>query len=617
MSTKAKQKKRSASVKRKPRKVYGHSHLCVYLLLLGAVATIVIGSGLAWFLLLDIPNIRTVEDYRPQVATTVLDRHGKPVDAIYRQYRIITRLEDMPPLLPKAFVAAEDSRFWVHQGLDVWSILRAAINNLRSGRRSQGGSTITQQVTRSLMLSREKSYSRKITESILAYRLNKVLTRQEILFIYLNETYLGEGAYGVAAAARRYFGKSVKELTLAEIALLAGLPQAPSRYSPHKRPQAAKARQRYVLNRMAEDGIISSGAARAAYSTQLQYRPPQHSKQVAGYFTDHVRTLLRRTYGREALYGKGLTVVTTLDSDMQENAVKAISAGVSAIVTRQGDPPPQGALVAMNAQTGRVRALVGGTNFQESPFNRATNAKRQPGSVFKPFVYAAAFEQGRRPNDTITDAPLTIRNRDGSVWSPKNYANRYAGPTTLTEGFIHSRNIVAIKLLQQTGLQPVVRLARNAGINAPLEPDLTLALGSSPLSLLEATSAYTMFANQGRSIEPVFITSIRDHNGRRQGWPQSRPRPVLSAETAATMHRLLTLAVQRGTGKKASTIAHAAGKTGTTDHNTDAWFIGYSGRLLTGVWLGHDRNRPLGRSETGGNSAAPVWTTFMKHAQPR
>jgi penicillin-binding protein 1A len=583
---------------------------------MGGIASLLVGGGLAWFLFLDIPDIHSVDDYRPQVATIVLDRTGKPVDAIYKQYRIITPLRKMPSLLPKAFVAAEDSRFWQHPGLDLWSILRAGINNVRSGRRSQGGSTITQQVTRSLMLTREKSYTRKITESILAYRLTKMLTKEEILYIYLNEIYLGAGAYGIEAGANRYFGKKSSQLSLAEIALLAGLPQAPSRYSPHKRPKAAKARQRYVLNRMAEEGLITNAAARKAYQQELHYIAPHKNKIIAGYFTAHVRKLLAKQYGQEALFQQGLTVMTTLDSQLQAHAVRAVKNGVNQVAKRQKTKNlPQGALVAMDARTGRVRALVGGTNYQQSQYNRAVDANRQPGSSFKPFIYAAAFEKGRQPGDLINDAPFSIRNRDGSVWQPKNYNNRYQGSTSLADGLIHSNNIVSIKLLQQAGLKPVIQLAQQAGISADLQPDLTLALGSSPVSLLEMTAGYAAFANQGLAIRPVFITSVRDHAGKLRQWPQPRPNKILSPGTAQQIKRLLTLAVQNGTGRQAAAVKNAAGKTGTSNNNTDAWFIGFSDRLLAGVWLGYDRSRSLGKKETGGRAAAPVWKTFMQQTK--
>ncbi|WP_051305833.1 penicillin-binding protein 1A [Desulfogranum mediterraneum] len=617
MSTKPAQKKRSpARKKSRPKRRYSHIHLCLLLLACGGLVTLLIGTGLAWLLMLKIPDIRSIDDYRPQVATVILDRHGKPLDAIYNQYRLLTPLNKMPRHLAQAFVAAEDSRFWEHPGVDLWSIGRAAVNNLISGRRSQGGSTITQQVTRALMLTREKSYRRKLTESILAYRLNRTLSKEEILYIYLNEIYLGAGAYGVAAAAQVYFGKPLNRLDLAECAILAGLPQAPSRYSPLKHPQAAKARQRYVLNRMAEEGYIQPATARWAYIQPLRYRKAGEDKSQNGYFSAYVRSLLAARYGREAIFHQGLTVSTTLDSRLQRLAQRAILEGSRQVGERQQKTPPQGALVAMEADSGRIRAMVGGTNYSASPFNRAVEAKRQPGSVFKPLIYAAALQQGMSLNQQINDAPLAIRNRNGSTWRPHNYDRSFRGPTSLAQGLIHSRNIVAIKLLRKTGIKPVIRLARQAGISTPLEPDLTLALGTSPVSLLEMTGAYSAFAGQGYSIRPVCITSVRDHRGRRRAWPQPKARQIIRPESARSIKGLLSQAVSRGTGRKAAGIPGAAGKTGTSNNNTDAWFIGFSGRLLAGVWLGHDRNQPLGKGETGGRAAAPIWKTFMQEARP-
>lgn len=423
--------------------------------------TLCIGTGLTWFLSLNIPDIRSANDYHPLVATMVLDKHGRTIDAIYEEYRIVINYREMPKLLPQAFVAAEDSRYWEHGGLDLWSIVRAAINNMCSGRRSQGGSTITQQVTRSLMLSREKSYFRKITEAILAYRLDRMLTKQEILSIYLNEIYLGSGAYGVEAAAMTYFNKPARKLNLAEIALLAGLPQSPSRYSPLTHFKRAKARQRYVLNRMAEDGIITPAAARRAYEQKLTMGHPVQDRAMNGYFAQYVRTRLEHRYGRKALLRDGLRVYTTLDLNLQRAATRALREGTEAVHARHKTKnSPQGALVALDTASGRILAMVGGTDYNTSQYNRAVRANRQPGSVFKPLVYATAFERNISPASIIEDTPFSIRNRDGSVWSPKNYSNKYYGPTSLQDGLIHSRNIVAIKLLQKTGLKPVIKLAK-------------------------------------------------------------------------------------------------------------------------------------------------------------
>ncbi|HFQ90782.1 MAG TPA: penicillin-binding protein 1A, partial [Desulfobulbus sp.] len=328
MSTKPSRKRQKTTRSTRSRtRPLSQTPIIVFLLVVCGLATLCIGTGLAWFLSLNIPDIRSVSDYRPLVATRVLDRNGREIDAIFRQYRIVVPYNRMAPLLPRAFVAAEDSRFWQHGGLDIWSIFRAAVNNLRSGRRSQGGSTISQQVTRALLLTREKSYFRKITEAILAYRLDRMLSKKEILTIYLNEIYLGEGAYGVEAAARTYFGKSAADLDLAEIALLAGLPQAPSRYSPLTHFSAARARQRYVLNRMAEDGIISAATARRAYAEKVHLQKGNRQKEQNGYFTEYIREQLSGRYGSEELFRQGLVVSTTLDSRLQKAAIRALRDG--------------------------------------------------------------------------------------------------------------------------------------------------------------------------------------------------------------------------------------------------------------------------------------------------
>jgi penicillin-binding protein 1A len=611
LSTKATRKKpaRKRTARKKP---IGANPIIIFLLLIAGLVTVAIGTGLAWFLSLDLPDIRSMDDNRPLVATRVVDRHGRPIDAIYKQYRIVITQHEMTPLLRKAFVAAEDSRYFSHPGIDLWSILRAAINNLRSGHRGQGGSTITQQVTRALMLDRKKTYQRKLTEAILAYRLDHILSKQDVLTIYLNEIYLGEGAYGVEAAARTYFSKSARELNLAEAALLAGLPQSPSRYSPIHHWQAAKARQRYVLNRMAEDGIITPAHARSAYNRPIRLNPSGAMKQAAGYFTDYVRSLLAREYGEKALYREGLTVWTTLDSRLQQAAVTTLAQGLKrARANLSGRAGLQGALVAIDSATGAIRALVGGASYTKSPFNRAVAARRQPGSVFKPIIYAAAFEQGISPELRLDDAPLLIRNPDGTTWKPRNYSHTYRGPTSLREALIHSNNIVTIKLLQKIHPGPAIALARKMGIHSELKPELPLALGAFPVTVLEMTGAYTVFADGGLYHVPRAITRVRDRKGRVRPWPAPPVRQPVSAATARTMTDILGQVISRGTGSQARGIPGAAGKTGTSDDNRDAWFIGYTDTLTTGVWVGYDRGRTLGRGGTGGRIAAPIWKEFM------
>lgn len=605
--------KRPAIKKPVRRKTRNHNDIITFLLVIAGVVTLSIGSGLAWFLSLDIPEIRSVNDYQPLVTTTLLDRRGNIIDSVFEQNRIVLRYDELQPLIPQAFVAAEDGRYWDHGGLDTWSIARAFINNIKTGRRSQGGSTITQQVTRALMLSPEKSYFRKLKEAILAYRLNKMLSKEDILSIYLSEIYLGEGAYGVEAAARTYFGKPSSRLNLAEIALLAGLPQSPSRYSPVKHFDRAQARQRYVLNRMVEEEIISAAAARQAYQRQLTLHDNRKQKQQNGYFTQYVRSQLEKRFGAEQLLHAGLVVTTTLDPSIQAKAVQAVGRGTKKIQQQSGKKKrPQGALVALDSKSGHILALVGGTNFYASPFNRAVQAKRQPGSVFKPLVYATAFDKGMAPDFSIDDTPLSIKNPDGSVWQPKNYSNRYFGPTTLADGLIYSRNIVTIKLLQKTGTRPVMHLAREAGINSTLRPELTLALGASPVSLLEMTGAYTIFPNAGTFSPPVAITAIRDRHGARIRVAGKKASKVIKTATALQTSIILQEAITKGTGKEARGIPNSAGKTGTTDNNRDGWFIGFTPKITTGVWVGHDRAKTLGKDATGGKTAAPIWHDFMQ-----
>jgi len=598
-------------------RVWRHNQVIAILLAVAALVSAVLGGGLYFLAALDIPDIDALKHYSPAETSIIYDRHGNILSLVYRRNRVVVPLEDMPRLLPKAFIAAEDARFYQHAGVDAWSILRALVHNLRAGRRGQGGSTITQQVARALLLSPEKTYIRKFKEAVLAYRIDNSLGKDAILNIYLNHIYLGEGAYGVAAAARTYFGKPLAELTLAEIAILAGLPQAPSRYSPFKHFKSAKHRQAYVLNRMAEDGYITPDAARRAYKQSLLWQPQRkEAPEEALYFIQHVKNYIVEKYGRRRLLTGGLRVYTTLDRNLQRAAAKALRQGIAQWGIRQGarSGHPQAALVSIEVATGKIRAMMGGVNFAVSQFNRAVQAKRQPGSAFKPIVYAAALESGMTPNTLINDEPVRFTDEQGRVWEPHNFSGKHMGLTTLRNGLVHSNNIVSIKLLRRTGIKPVVELARRLGIASPLTPNLSLALGSSEISLLELTSAYGAFANGGRHTPPLFITRIEERGGKVLERNVPRPKPALDARTAFQITHILKGVIENGTGKKARGIAHSAGKTGTTDNYIDAWFIGYTPVLATGVWMGHDKHKSLGRGETGGRAAAPVWRHFMEQA---
>ncbi|MFH7319787.1 penicillin-binding protein 1A [Desulfurivibrio sp. D14AmB] len=607
---------------RRPRPaVWNHSQLSLLLLGVATGLTTLICFILFLFITLDLPDISTLDSYQPAQTTLIYDDQGAVVERVFHENRVVVPLGQLPEQLPQAFIAAEDARFYDHGGVDAWSIVRALIHNLRSGERRQGGSTITQQVARALLLSREKTYTRKIREAILAYRIDRRLSKEEILHIYLNHIYLGSGAYGVEAAAQTYFGKSAAELNLAEISLLAGLPQAPSRYTPFRQYTLAKRRQAYVLNRMAEEGYITPTGARRAYLHPLLWAPPQSIAPENGYFLQQVKNQVEQRYGRQLLYEGGLRIYTSLDQELQRSAAKAVEQGIRDWEKRrrgaQATERPQAALIAMESKTGLVKAVSGGIDFNESQFDRAIQARRQPGSAFKPIIYAAALEKGMTPADIIIDEPISLRGAGPrQVWEPRNFGNRFHGPTTLRDGLVYSRNIVTIKILQQIGIRPVVELARRLGISSPLTDNLSLALGSSELSMLELTAAYAAFANGGMGQQPAFIKSIKDRRGLLLEQARPGTTRALDQRTAYQVTRLLEGVIKEGTGRGVSSLGiPAAGKTGTTDRYMDAWFIGYSPELVAGVWVGFDRMTTLGSDEGGGRTAAPIWLAFMREAK--
>lgn len=604
----------SAKPKSRQPWIWGHIQLTLFLLTISGLLTIAIIASLYLLAALNLPDISSMGDYQPHATSLIFDKDNETIGWSFTENRLLADLDEMPNLLTKAFVAAEDARFFQHQGVDTWSIARAMVHNIRSGGK-QGASTITQQVARSLLLSPEKTYTRKIKEAILAYRIDKFLSKNDILHIYLNQIYLGEGSYGVGAAAQTYFGKSLKDLTLAEMSILAGLPQAPSRYSPFKHFERAKARQAYVLNRMAEDGYITPTAARSAYRAPLLWATQAGPPDAAGYFVQQVKNYITNTYGRDVLNQGGLKIRTTLDLALQRNAALAIQQGIDQWKIRQpaGGSPPQSALVCIEVGSGKVLALIGGADFKSTQFNRATQARRQPGSSFKPIIYAAALEKGYTPNSIIDDSPIEFRTGN-NIWRPRNYNGKFNGPTTLRNALIHSNNIVTIKLLQAVGTKPTIKFAQDLGIASPLTPNLSLALGSSVVSLIELTAAYGVFANNGQYQTPRFIESIIDRNGNVLEKVADKPRQAIDERVAYQITYLLKGVIEEGTGRRAKGIPFSAGKTGTTDDNIDAWFIGYTPRLVTGVWMGYDKLQSLGKKETGGLAAAPTWLSFMTGA---
>ena len=580
---------------------------------------IVTAAGAYFFLTYNLPTVQSLKDYKPSVVTSVYSEDNKVIGEFFIERRYTVPLSQMPPLLIQAFVAAEDAHYFEHKGIDYISILRAAFKNIERMEIAQGGSTITQQITKSLLLTPQKSFSRKIKEAVLAHRIEKSLTKNEILNLYLNQIYLGHGAYGVEAAVKTYFGKTVKDLNLSEIALIAGLPKAPATYSPFRYPDRAKSRQLYVLDRMVERNYITPEEAKKANKTVIRLMPNEGKVQIeALYFTEHIRKYVMEKYGEEKLYRGGLKIYTTLNLSMQKAAEKACKQGLEEIEQREKYGKKgqivQAALLCLDVRTGSVRTMVGGKDFSQNEFNRAVQSRRQPGSAFKPIVYAAALDKGFTPASLINDSPVTYPfGKNGEPWRPENYDGEYHGPTSLRKALTNSVNVVTVKILERIGVNYVVNYAHNLGVKSPLAADLTLALGSSGVSLLELVRAYAAFPSLGALLDPVFITRIVDREG--VVLEQNRPRmiQVISSQTAYLMTSILQSVVEEGTGRKVSALRYpCAGKTGTTNEFRDAWFIGYTPDLIAGVWVGFDDRRSMGRGETGAQAASPIWLYFMQ-----
>ncbi len=612
---------KSSSKKRiKPKK--NKWWLIILFLLLGLV---VLAAGAAAFyfaLVFDLPRLTTLKDYHPYVVSEVYADDETLIGEFFIENRTIVPLAQMPKMLIKAFVAAEDARFFEHKGIDYWRILGAAFRNLEALEVVQGGSTITQQIAKSFFLTPEKSLTRKLKEAILAQRIERYLTKNEILFLYLNQIYLGEGAYGVGAAAKTYFGKPVQQLTLAECALLAGLPPAPNSFSPLRNPKKARERQQYVLHRMVERKMITPEQAKKAESEEIRLRPKGPKGYLeAPYVLEQVRVYIEEKYGKEMLYKGGLKIYTTLNTRLQRAAQRAVLKGLEEYEARagksKGKGQVQGAFVALDPQTGYILAMVGGRDFSTSQFNRATQARRQAGSAFKPIVYAAALDKGFTPATIIVDEPFRYVDVPGKEpWEPQNFDREFWGPITFRKALTFSRNVVTVKIAQTIGVDYIIQYAQNLGIKSKLEPHLSLALGAANVTLLELTSAFGVFAAQGFRAEPILITRIVDKDGNILEEVEPSAIEVISPQTAYIMTSLMQSVIQEGTGQKAKALGRpAAGKTGTTNDTRDAWFIGYIPQnIVAGAWIGFDIEKSLGVHETGAVAALPIWLEFMKEA---
>ncbi len=572
---------------------------------------IAFGSIYIYLIISDLPDISSLKSYRPLESTIVYSSDGKILAELYIERRTFIPEYNIPPLVKQAFIAIEDQRFYSHPGIDFIGILRALYKDILAGSFVEGGSTITQQLAKMLFLTPEKTLQRKIKEAILSLQIEKRYTKDEILGIYINQVYFGSRAYGIEAAAHAYFGKSTFELNLAEVALLAGLPKAPSAFSPFKDPQKAYIRRSIVLQKMLENGFITKEQLISANAEPLPQKnfPRRYN---APYLIEYLRTNLENSYN-ENLYTGGLRIYSTIDSHMQTIAEQAVRQGVKTIEKRSGEGV-QGALVAIDLRTGHIKAMVGGTDFWQSQFNRAVSALRQPGSAFKPFVYAVAIENGMDVNDNILDGPISFRASDKKrVWSPKNYDNKYRGYISLKTALALSLNAATVRLASKVGIENIIDFIHRSGIHRNLDPYMPLALGASEVTLLELTSAYSVFAT-GRRITPIAYEKITNREGTVLEEIIPHSEEVLPHETVEKMRELLRSVVEEGTAQRAKELDRKVyGKTGTTNNFSDAWFIGFDDRLLVGVWVGRDNHTSIGEKETGASSALPIWIEFMKN----
>ena len=727
-----KTRKKKTKETSKLKKIFIVTSLTVFLL---CVSAGFIGAGFIYFhFSKDLPDVRKLKDHQPSTITQVYSASDEKIAEFYIEKRIITALEDIPLPLKQATLAVEDSNFYYHFGIDPKAIFRAFITNMKAGRVVEGGSTITQQLTKTMFLSRERTLPRKIKEAILAVRLELVFSKDEILEMYLNQIYYGHGTYGVEAASRTYFGKSVKDLTIAECAMIASLPKAPNNYSPYRNPERARKRRNHVIRRMAEVSFITPEQAKLSMVEDFHLGEVEKMLNKAPYFVEHIRRILEEKFGSSKLYRAGLKVYTTLDMNMQETAQRAIKENllvadkrygyrgplgtvdisqgeiavqnamirqnsfaedkgikigstISGTVMSVGDtqawvilgeedgyidikdmdwarepnpnldgrwvkikhpnealtagdlisvkvlgrrqdgsgwslaleqePEVEGALISLAPLTGQVKAMIGGYDFYKSQFNRAVQAIRQPGSAFKPIIYAAAINEGYGPASIIIDSPIIFKEKEDAFdkWKPVNFEEKFYGPTSLREALAHSRNVVTVKLMQNIGIKSTIRLARSLGITSNLEENLSIALGSSGTTLYELTSAYSAFANLGNLIKPTAIRNIKNRSGEVLFTAVPEITKPLSPGTAHIITSLMQSVVKNGTATKVRALKRpVAGKTGTTNNYVDAWFMGYTPELVTGVWVGKDKDEPLGRNETGSRAAIPIWLKFMQEA---
>ena len=691
------------------------------------------GFSALWYFSSGLPDYKKLESYEPPVSSRVYADNGTLIAEYAIEKRLFIPYDSIPIVVINAFLSAEDKNFFNHPGIDPKGIARAVINNFKNianNKRLEGASTITQQVAKNFLLTNEVSFKRKIKEAILAFRIEKAYTKEKILELYLNQIYLGEGTYGIAAASLEYFDKSVKELDYSEAALLAALPKAPSRYNPFRYYDEAKLRRNLVLENLNENNFINDADLEEYKKKKINLKKRKIKLlKEANYYTEEIRRIIKDNYGFDKLYAEGLYIKSALDIDYQLHALSALRSGIESYDRRHGwrgallnsktdknwekklkqkkidislgwkfaeiidvqdseitfnivntkeqgiikstnlkwaikktiydsfkindiifvssnsknnwelkqYPKVNGAIVAINPYNGKVKALVGGFSFESSEFNRVTQAKRQPGSAFKPFVYAAALEKNFSPNSIVLDAPFIAEQGVGlKNWKPENYGKKFYGPTTFRKGIEYSRNLMTVRIAKILGLEKILDLSKKLNIYDEIPELLSVSLGAAETTLINLTSAYAPFINGGKKIEPKLISRIQDRRGKTIFQEKSRKcigcdkfinekielpkikstnEKVISEETAYQMTSILQGAVQRGTAKKLRSLkVPLAGKTGTTNDNYDAWFIGFSSNLVIGVYVGYDNPKTLGKFETGSKVALPIFKDFIEKA---
>jgi penicillin-binding protein 1A len=571
----------------------------------------------------DLPEIRSLESYKPSSVTRIYSANHELLSELFLEKRDPLPLHRIPRHLIQAVLSIEDKSFYQHSGVDLKGIVRAIYKDIHARKLVEGASTLTQQLAKTLFLTSKKTIVRKLKEAILAFQLERRYTKDEILELYLNQIYFGSGAYGVNAAAKTFFNKPVENLTLAEAALIAGMPQLPSHLSPLISPERAVQRRNIVLKQMFRNKIISKKEFKQAGNEPLQLGKHSDQHLIAPYFVQYVTNQLENLVGATLLYQGGLVVNTTLDYELQQSAESAVRNRLQELETRMKKnilkPEPQAATLSLNIQTGGILSMVGGKDFSQSNYNRAVTAKRQPGSAFKPIVYACAVEQGFPQNMLLLDSPVVFSGSgDSPPWEPENFTRDYMGEITLRKALTCSKNIPTVRLMEKLGVSSVTRFAASLGIQSPLHPYLSLALGTAEMTLLELTAAYSVFPNQGKLIKPFAITEIQDRHGRIIWHAKPQKAIAMSRAGAAIITDMLRGVILEGTGQKAKSLQQPlAGKTGTTNQYKDALFIGFSPAITTGVWVGQDSSVTLGNEETGARAALPIWMDVMQKAESK